>query len=115
MLTGDFRNPALSEECPDIVFHRADTRNAEVFHQHFRHGGRKEGGQGRAEMDVFHAQRQQGQQYDHGLLLVPGDIVHDGQPVHVIQTEGVLERKSRDHQGIGIVALAGVEYARDAR
>lgn len=93
----------LSEEGANIVFHRTNACDAEIFHQHSGNGGGKEGGQGRAEMNVLYAQRQQCQQYNDGLLFIPGDVVHYGQFVHVVQTEGVLERKGGHDQRIGVV------------
>jgi hypothetical protein len=47
-------------------------------------------------------------------LLVPGDVVGDGQLVDVVEFKDFFELQRNYGQRIGVVALAGVEYARDA-
>ena len=43
-------------------------------------------------------QAQQGQQYNNGFLLVPGNVVHDGQFVDIIQLENFLQFQGNDGQ-----------------
>ena len=40
---------------------------------------------------MFHAQAQQGQQDDDRLLFVPGNVVHNGEFVDVVQLEDFLQ------------------------
>ena len=65
-------------------------------------------------MDVFHAQVEQGQQDNHRLLLIPGDVIDDGQVIDVVQAEDLLELEGDDSQGVGVVALARVQHPGDA-
>ena len=65
-------------------------------------------------MDIFHAQVQEGQQHDDSLLLIPGNVVGDGQLVDVRKTEDLLQLQSDDGQRVGIVALACVQHPGNA-
>ena len=65
-------------------------------------------------MDVLHAEVEQGKENDDGLLLVPRDIVGNRKIVDVIQAEHLFELQRDQCKRVGIVALAGIEYARDA-
>ena len=62
------------------------------------------------QVDVLHSQVQQGQQHDDRLLLIPGDIVDDGQVVDVLQPKDLLELEGNDGQRVGVVALAGIQH-----
>ena len=74
----------LAKKGLKVVLRGGDTANAELFHQHLGHIGRKESGQRGANVDVLYAQSQQGQQHDNGLLLVPwGRLVRDWRVVNV--------------------------------
>ena len=47
---------------------------------------------------MLYAQTQQGQQDNDGFLLVPGNVVHDGQFVDIIQLENFLQFQGNDGQ-----------------
>ena len=64
-------------------------------------------------MDVLHPEKQQCQQHDDRFLLVPGDIVGDGQLVDIVEAEHFLQFQGDDRQRIGIVALTGVQHPGD--
>lgn len=49
-------------------------------------------------VDMLYAQTQQGQQDNDGFLLVPGNVVHDGQFVDIIQLENFLQFQGNDGQ-----------------
>lgn len=51
---------SLANQQPDVVIDRADARDAEVIDKHLRDVGREEGWERRAEVDVLHAEMQQG-------------------------------------------------------
>lgn len=44
-----------------------------------------------AKVDILHAQIQQGQKNDDRFLLIPRDVVHNGQVVHVVQSEYLFQ------------------------
>lgn len=69
----------FTKEEGKILLNGADARDAELLHQQLCHIGAQESRQRGTQVDVLHAQIQQRQQYDHRLLLVPGDVVNDGQ------------------------------------
>lgn len=77
-----------------ILLDTADPGNAELFDQHLGHVGAEEGRQRGAEVDVVDSQREQGQQHDDGFLLIPGDVVDDGQVVDVVQPEHFLSLRA---------------------
>lgn len=81
----------LREEQLQVVLHGADSGDAEVLYQHLGHIGAEEGGEGGAQVDVLDAQVQQSQQDDDGLLLVPGNIVDNGQVVDIIKAKDLLQ------------------------
>ena len=64
-------------------------------------------------MDVLHAEAEQGEQDDDGLLLVPSDVVGDGQLVHVVQAKHFLQLQGDEGQRIAVVALSSVQNARN--
>ena len=64
-------------------------------------------------MDILDSERQQRQQHQHGFLFIPGDIVNDRKIVDVIQTEDFLQLQCNDGNGIRVVTLSGIQYARD--
>ena len=65
-------------------------------------------------MNVRDAQAEQGKQYDHRLLLVPGNVVNDRQVIDTLQPKGLLQGHCDHHQRVTVVALSGIEYARNA-
>ena len=64
-------------------------------------------------MDVLHAQVQQSQENDDGLLLVPGDIESNRQLVNIVESKHLFEFQGNDRQRIGVVALPGVQNSRN--
>ena len=109
-ILGSYRAILGAEEQVHIVFHRADASDAEVLHQNVGYVGGQEGRQGGSQMDVLHTQVQQGQENDNSLLFIPGNVVHDGQLVHIVQAEDFLQFQGNQSQGVGVVALAGIQY-----
>ena len=103
-----------AEKAVQILLHSADAGDAEGICQHLGHVGGEKGRQGGAQVDVFHAQVEQGQQDNHRLLLIPGDVIDDGQVIDVVQAEDLLELEGDDSQGVGVVALARVQHPGDA-
>ena len=93
---------------------RSDRFDVEVVNQHLGDARRQEARQGRPKADAFDAQKEQGQKDGHGLLFVPGDIKGNGQLVDVGEAKDLLQLQGDDRQGIGIVALAGVEHPGNA-
>ena len=61
-------------------------------------------------MDVLHTQVQQGQQDDDSFLFVPGNVEDQGQFVDIFQTEDFLQFQGDQSQGVGVVALTGIQY-----
>src|SRR5574344_2269978 len=97
-----------------IFFYCANSRNTKVLHQNFCHIGAEECRESGTEMDILHAKRQKRQQNDDSLLLIPRNVVGDGQVVDIVQTENFLELQSNDSQRIRIIALPGVQNTRNA-
>lgn len=105
---------ALPDQLLEILIHRPDGADPEVLDQHIDHRRTDEGGQRGPEVDVLDPEVEQGQQHGHRLLLIPGDVEDDRQLVDVVEAEDLLELE-RDHgQAVGVVALPGVQYPRDA-
>ena len=50
----------------------------EIFHQHVEHGGRYECREFGPERDVFYTEGKEREQDEHRLLLIPRDVVRDG-------------------------------------
>ena len=78
-----------------------DSGNAsysEGVDQYFCYIRREEGRQCRAQMNVLHAQTQQGKQHNHRLLFVPRDIIGNRQFVDVVQLEDFLQLQGNDGQ-----------------
>ena len=59
-------------------------------------------------MYVLHPQVQQGQKHYNGFLLIPGDIVDNGQLIDILQAKGFLQLQGNQGQRIGVVALIGI-------
>ena len=97
-----------------IFFYCANSRNTKVLDQNFCHIGAEECRESGTEMDILHAKIQKRQQNDDSLLLIPRNVVGDGQVVDIVQTENFLELQSNDSQRIRIVALPGVQNTRNA-
>ena len=74
----------LSNQILDILFYGADTGNAKIIDEHFSHIGREEGRQRGAEMDVLHPKALQTEQHDNRLLLIPCDVIDDGEFIDVV-------------------------------
>ena len=92
----------------DVFLDGADGLDVEFLHQYLGYIGGKEGRQCGAQANALDAEEQQGQQHGHRFLLVPGDVVRDGQLIDVIQSECFLEFKGDHGQGVRVVALAGI-------
>ena len=61
-------------------------------------------------MNILNAQRKQRQQNDHGFLLVPGNVIHNGQVVDAFQAERLLQFERNHGQRIRVVALPGIQH-----
>ena len=64
-------------------------------------------------MDILDSERQQRQQHQYSFLFIPGNIVNDRKLVDVIQPEYFLQFQRDDGNGIRVVTLSGIQYARD--
>ena len=80
----------------EVALHFTDTTDAEVLDQHLGYTRRQEGGECRTEVDVLHTEAQQSEQYDDRLLLIPCDVVGDGQVVDIGKLEDFLELEGDD-------------------
>ena len=76
--------------------------------------GPEKGGQSGTQVDILHPLIQQGQQYDDRLLLIPGNVVDNGQLVDVLQSEDLLELQGNDRQRVGVVALTRIQHPGNA-
>ena len=65
-------------------------------------------------MNVLYAQMQQCQQDDDRFLLIPRNVVDNGQFVDVLQSEHLLQLERDDRQRVAVVALSGIEHTRNA-
>ena len=61
-------------------------------------------------MDIFYPQGQQGQQYDHGFLLIPGNIVDNRQIIDIFQSEDFFQLQGDHCQRVAVIALSGIQY-----
>ena len=89
----------LAEEQLHIVLDCADACNAKVLNENLCHIGAEERRQSGTEVDILDTQVQQSQQYDNSLLLIPCDVVNNGQVVDVVQAEDLLQLQGNDRQG----------------
>ena len=94
------------KESLNILFHRGNAGDTELIHQHVHHCRRKEGRQRRSQMDILHAEIQESQKDDDRLLFIPGNVVHDGQLIHIVKAECFLQLKGNEGEAVGVVALA---------
>lgn len=62
-------------------------------------------------MDVSDAECEQGQQNDDGLLLIPGDVIDDGQLIYIAESQGITQHNGGKDKGVGVVALSGIQHA----
>ncbi len=83
------------------------------MHQHVQDIGGDKGRQARTQADVLDAQVQERQKNSHRLLFIPGTDDGQRQVVH-LHAEGVGQRRSDLHRGIGVVALAHVQQTGNA-
>lgn len=74
--------------------------------------GERNAGSVCAQMNVLHAQTQQGKQYNHRLLFVPRDIIGNRQFVDIVQLEDFFQLQGDNGKRITVVALAGIEHTR---
>ena len=102
------------KEAGQVLLHGADAGDTKGVHQQLGHAGAEESGKGGAQVDVLHPQGEQGQEHNDRLLLIPSDVVDNGQVVEVRQTEDLLQLQGDEGQGVGIIALAGVQNPRNA-
>ena len=58
----------------------------------------------------FYPQGQQGQQYDHGFLLIPGNIVDNRQIIDIFQSEDFFQLQGDHCQRVAVIALSGIQY-----
>ena len=65
-------------------------------------------------MDVFDAEIEEGEEHDDGFLLIPSDVVGDGQLVDVFESEHFLEFEGDERERVAVVALSGVEHTGNA-
>ena len=65
-------------------------------------------------MYFFHSQTQQRQQYDYGLLFIPGYIINNRQLVYIIKPEHLFQLQGDNRQRIAVVTLSGIQYAGNA-
>ena len=63
-------------------------------------------------MYVSEAQAKQGQQHYDCLLLVPGYIKGDGQPLQLLYAQGLAQPDGHEGPRVAVVTLPGVEHAR---
>ena len=97
-----------------VVLRRRDGADAEAAREHLHDVGREKRRQRRPDAEIAEAERDERQHDRDGLLLVPRDIERERQAVDVVEPERVLERERDDRQRIAVVALPGVEDARNA-
>ena len=97
-LTRNRIKPSSYTEQFHVRFGGSNASDAELFYQHFGYVGRKEGRKRRTQVDMLHTQAQEGQQDDDRLLFVPGNVVHDGEFVDVVQLEDFLQLQGNDGQ-----------------
>ena len=74
-----------------IVCNIRDASDAEILHKDLCDIRGKERGERGAEVDILHAEVEQSEENDDGLLLVPRDVVGNRQIVDVIQAEHLFE------------------------
>ncbi len=65
-------------------------------------------------MNVLYAQIEKGEKYDDGLLLIPCDVEYDRKIVDIVEPENLLELESDERKRVGVIALSGIENARDS-
>ena len=80
--------------------------------EHLEHGGGDERGEGGPDADVLDAEGEERQQDADGFLLVPGEHQREREIVHAA-IEDLGEGDGDLDGGVGVVALAHVEQARD--
>ena len=94
----------------NILVHRTNGLDVKFFHQNLGHGRRQKGRKCGSKADALDTEGKQGQEHGHGFLLIPGNVLGDGQIINVVQTKHLFEFQGNDRQGVGIVALTRIQY-----
>ena len=82
----------------DILVNGRDCADVEILFKNFENVGGEEGRECGAGVDVLYAEAQQSQEHDDGLLLVPRNVVDDGQVVYAVETKCVFQRQRYHHK-----------------
>ena len=100
------QEPASADNTADNT--SADTGDAEVLDQNFRHIGREEARKRRAEMNVLHAEVKKSEKHDDRLLLIPRNNQRQRQAVYIC-IKRIGKCYGNTDCGVNIVALTDVE------
>ena len=101
-----------AEHC-HIILDVRDAADAKGLDEHLCDIRREERGECGSEVDVLHAEMEQRKENNDRLLLVPRNVVRNRELVHIIQTEYFLKLQRDQRERVGVVALTGIEDARD--
>jgi hypothetical protein len=108
------RERKLVEDGGQVLLSSLNRQDVVVIHQHLQHRRCDERRQAGTEANVPDSQVQQRQQNRHRLLLIPGEHQRKRQVVHPA-AERIRQRHGDLDGRVGIVALADVQQARQAR
>ena len=75
----------------DILLDSSNGSETKRLLKHLEYTLRNEGGQGGTDVDILYAERQERQQYNNSLLLVPRDVEEDGQIVDIVELEYLFQ------------------------
>ena len=97
-----------------IRFRSGNGFDVKFFNQGGGHARRQKARKGGPEPDAFKAQGQQRQKHQNGFLFIPGNIKGNRKIIDILQAKGLLKLHGNNGQGIGIIALAGIENPGDS-
>ena len=92
---------SVVDERRDVLVHGGDRGDVELLLKDFQNVGCEESGQRGASVDIAYTEREKGQEYDDGLLFVPGDVVDDRQVVDAFDIQRVFQREGYADEGNG--------------
>ena len=65
-------------------------------------------------MNVLYAQGKEGKKDDDRLLFIPGNIINNGEFIHIVKVENFLQLQGNEGQTVGIIALPRIQHPGNA-
>jgi hypothetical protein len=103
---------SLTEQYFHIFVNRSNACDAEIGCQNILPMGDKNAGRVGPKW-IFFTPSESNASNTSRFLFVPGDVVSYGQLIEIVESESIFQREGNAYQRIAVVALAGIEHARN--